>query len=117
MYCKTDWSSGGMGVDICQADTNPEALRAKAAENKGGKFIFDLTKLNIDLCLRPLSFASRANTKAEKNYHSYVGEASVRVFASKTLCHLRFGRQFTLIADYSGLCLFFEQESLPTHVL
>ena len=81
-----------MGVDICQADTNPEALRYEATENEGGKCTFDLTKSNVDLRLRPLSFTSRANTKAEQNYHSYVGEESVGVFAFNKICHLLFGR-------------------------
>ena len=54
MYCKTDWSSRIMGAAICQADTNIEALRAKAAENEGGKCVFDLTKSNVDLRLRSL---------------------------------------------------------------
>ena len=53
-----------MGAAIYQADTNPEALRAEAAENEGGKCVFDITKSNVDLSLRPLSFASRANKKS-----------------------------------------------------
>ena len=53
MYCKTDWSSRSMGAAICQADTNPKAPKAEATENEGGKCMFDLTKSNVDLRLRP----------------------------------------------------------------
>ena len=81
-----------MGIAICQADTNLEAPRAEAAENKGGKCVFNLTKSNVDLRLRPLSFASRANKKAEQNYHSYVGQTSIGVFAFNKFRHLLFGR-------------------------
>ena len=77
--CKTDWSSRSMGAAIYQADANPKALMAETTKNEGRKCIFDLTKSNANLRLRPLAFASRANTKAEQHYHIYVEEASVEV--------------------------------------
>ena len=53
-----------MGAAICQSNTNPEALKAEATENEGGKCMFDVAKSNVNLRLRMLSFASRENKKS-----------------------------------------------------
>jgi hypothetical protein len=116
-YLKTDWSKSGMGAVLCQASPEePDAITAELQEEDGGKCLFDKTKGNFALRLRPIAFISRRCSGNEVDYHSYTGEAATGDWAMKKLMRYLFGREFTWITDCSGLRTFFEAQDLPTHV-
>nr|XP_042912109.1 uncharacterized protein K02A2.6-like [Parasteatoda tepidariorum] len=63
---------------------------------------------------RPIAFASRSLTVAEKNYSQLDREATAVVWACKTFYDYIFGRKFTLILDNRAICAIFHPEkSLP----
>ena len=115
-YVKTDWSKDAMGAVLTQGDDDPVSLEAEGAETVGGPCFFDRTRAGLRL--RPVAFLSRNTTKSEQTYHSYVGEASVGRWVFPKWRKYLLGREFTWLADCSGLRRFFEGlNDLPTHMI
>ena len=106
-----------MRVAICQADNNPEDQVLESEEARDRNFLFDMTKLNKYMCLLPLDFDSRVNTKSGQNHHRFVGEASSGVFRFNKLRHILFILEFIWVADCSRIWNFYKNWDLPTHVL
>jgi hypothetical protein len=94
-----------MGACLLQADPDSDdAALAELQEMAGGTCMFDLTKRGLRL--RPLAFLSRATTKQEKAYHSYIGEVSTGRYAFDKSRKFLIGAESTWLTDCSGLnCL------------
>ena len=112
-YIKTDWSRLGMGAVLLQADGSPESREAEARERAGGRCEFERSRTRLRL--RPIAFISRRTTKAEQDYHSLVGEASVGRWSFGKWKKWLLGAEFTWLCDCSGLSKFFETDYGPTH--
>ena len=73
-FLKTDWSAGGMGYLLMQADDSPQSIEAVQKLESTGDCTFDLSLDGPRL--RPVFFGSRSNQPYEEHYHSFVGEVA-----------------------------------------
>ena len=68
----------------------------------------------IDGVEKPVSYASRSLTIAEKNYGHIEKEGLALVFAVKKFHHYLYGHQFTMLTDHKRLLgLFSETKGIP----
>ncbi|CAI7733508.1 unnamed protein product [Closterium sp. NIES-54] len=81
----TDWSSGGLGVVLCQLEEGVE---------------------------RVVAYASRSCSPAESNYSSYEGEGLAAVWAVELFRPYLQGRKFTLITDHQPLLWLMNNQTL-----
>jgi len=112
-YLKTDWSSKGMAMVLCQAECTPEAEEAMMRELKTGVCEFD--KSYSGLRLRPVEFYSCLCRGKEQDYHSAAGEfATGRKGMLKFRPYLWY-RTFVWLTDCSGILKFDDMDFLPKH--
>ena len=72
VFPKTNWSTGGMGYILMQADESPQSLAVLTLLEDTGECIFDLSLDGPRL--RCVFFNSRSNQTFEVHYHSFVDE-------------------------------------------
>ena len=86
-YLKTFWSLEGMGSVILNTDINPTSAKVKKEEYRGIPCIFDLLVSNKGTWIRPVYQVLLLCIDRERMYHSYVGESTIGVRATKILFH------------------------------
>ena len=74
VFPKTNWSTGGMGYILMQADESPQSLAVLTLLEDTGECIFDLSLDGPRL--RSVFFNSRSNQTFEVHYHSFVDEVA-----------------------------------------
>ena len=115
-YLKTDWSAQGKAAVLLQAcPESDEARKLEEEEIAGALCKLETTVSAGELRLRPISFISARNTKAEESYHSFIGEAFTGLWAMNKYRRYLFGAEFTWLTDCSGGLKFFEAEEMPNH--
>ena len=91
-FLKTDWSAGGMGYLIMQADDSPQYIEAVQKLENTGDCAFDVSLDGPRL--RPVFFGSRSNQPYEEHYHSFVGEVSYGRWAISCCNKYSWGNKF-----------------------
>ena len=71
-----DWSDGGMGYILIQADDTSQSMAAVQLLEETGECTFDLSLDGPRL--KPVFFGSRSNQPFDIHYHSFVGEVAYR---------------------------------------
>ena len=105
-FLKIDWSDGGMGYILMQADEPPQSLTSLTLSEDTGECTFDLSLDGPRLC--PVFFGSRSNQTFEVHYHSFVEEVACgRRAISCCRKYLR-GKKFYWIYDCIAIQEIFE---------
>ena len=89
---ETDWSTGGMGYILMQADESSQSLVALKLLEDTGEYTFGFSLDGPRL--HPVFFGSRSNQTFEVHNHSFVGEVACRRAAISCCRKYLWGKKF-----------------------
>ena len=93
VFLKIDWSAGGMGYILMQADDTSQSVATFQLLKEKGECAFDLSLDGPRLI--PVFFGSRSNQPFEIHYHSFVGEVACGRWAISCCMRYLWGEFFT----------------------
>ena len=95
LYLETDASRVRLGAALLQTRSGTSCLRYKVSENS---------------ILRPLAFASKSLSSAERRYSNIEGEALGILHGLKKFHHYCFVREVSIIRDHRPLVAIFKKD-------